>query len=336
VLSELKYCPGSLSEFSGGYSTNVLRRLFNGHKVSPILPYSSPTEGRDNDLFIENRKRLSISGVQEKLSLKLVGNRLELTGSGERGDYILKPIPRDLKTVADVPGNEHLTMQIARQIYGLKAAENASIFFSDGQPAYLTKRFDIKSTNEKFRQEDFAVLAQKTKETGGLDYKYAGSYADIASLIKKYVPAYQVETEKLFCLVLFNYLFSNGDAHLKNFSLLETADGDLILSPAYDLICTHLHVEDGYFALEDGLYSGAIETKSFQALGYYAYDDFYQFGLKINIPENRVRRILITFTKTYTALTTLIQRAYITKKSQELYLKYYQGRLRALRTASQS
>jgi len=333
MLPELRYCPGSLTEYRDGYSPNTLRRLFDGHKVSSVLPYNSPQEGSNNDLYIDNRQKLSISGIQEKMSLKLTGNRLELTSTGQRGDYILKPIPRDLKLVADVPGNEHLTMQIAQQVYGLKTAENALIFFADGQPAYLTKRFDIKSTNEKFRQEDFASLAGKTKATDGLGFKYDGSYTIIASLIERYVPAYQVEIENLFRLVIFNYLFSNGDAHLKNFSLLETIDGDFFLSPAYDLICTRLHVEDGYFALDDGLYDGAIETDSFQALGFYAYDDFYQFGVKLNIPEQRIQKILKNFTKTYNAIPTLTGRAYLSKKSQDLYLKYYQDRLRALRTS---
>src|SRR5690606_40079276 len=63
--------------------------------------------------------------------------------------YILKPIPRDLKKVDQVPANEHLTMQIARQVYGINTAENALIFFSNGEPAYITKRFDVKEDGTK-------------------------------------------------------------------------------------------------------------------------------------------------------------------------------------------
>ena len=36
-------------------------------------------------------------------------------------------------------------------------------------------------------------------------------------ILKKYVPAYPIESIKLFKLILFNYLFSNGDAHFKMF-----------------------------------------------------------------------------------------------------------------------
>ena len=45
--------------------------------------------------------------------------------------------------IDQVPANEHLTMQIAKQVFKLKVAENALIFFQNGEPAHLTKRFDI-------------------------------------------------------------------------------------------------------------------------------------------------------------------------------------------------
>ncbi|MEA1875937.1 MAG: HipA domain-containing protein, partial [Bacteroidota bacterium] len=50
-------------------------------------------------------------------------------------------------------------------------------------------------------------------------------------------------------ILIFNFLTGNGDAHLKNFSLLETSDGDMQLSPSYDLINTKLHVNDSPIAL---------------------------------------------------------------------------------------
>lgn len=64
----------------------------------------------------------------------------------------------------------------------------------------------------------------------------------MADIIKQYVSASSVEVLKFFRLVIFNFLFSNGDAHAKNFSLLETPSGDFILAPAYDLLNTRLHI----------------------------------------------------------------------------------------------
>lgn len=67
------------------------------------------------------------------------------------------------------------------------------------------------------------------------------------------VPAYKIEAPKLLKVLMFNYLFSNGDAHFKNFSLLETSMGDFKLSPTYDLLNSRIHIDDKDFALEDGL-----------------------------------------------------------------------------------
>jgi serine/threonine-protein kinase HipA len=119
-LPEIKYCPGTLAEGFDTYSIACLRRVFEGRSVSHLLPYASPQSNEVSaEKFIENRKRISISGVQEKFSLLLDKNKLRLIEEGEQGIYILKPIPRDVRSVNHVPANEHLTMQIARQIYGL-------------------------------------------------------------------------------------------------------------------------------------------------------------------------------------------------------------------------
>ena len=147
-----------------------------------------------------------------------------------------------------MPANEHLTMQIARQIFKIETAENALIFFADGTPAYITKRFDINLDGTKNAQDDFASLAGKTPQTHGEHYKYSGNYLDLFELMKYYLPAYRSESPKLLKLILFNYLFSNGDAHLKNFSITETDLGDYRLSPAYDLLNSRIHVDDIDFA----------------------------------------------------------------------------------------
>jgi len=113
-LAAIHHCPGTLAAGFSTYSPGCLRNLFNGKKVSHLLPYPSPQLSETvTEQFMDNRKRISISGVQEKLSFILEKNVLRLTKAGELGTYILKPIPRDVKKVDQVPANEHLTMQIA-------------------------------------------------------------------------------------------------------------------------------------------------------------------------------------------------------------------------------
>ena len=223
-LNEIKYCPGTLAEGFTSYSPGCLRKLFNSRKVSHILPYDTPDHDKEvAKEFMDNPKRISISGVQEKLSLLLEKNELRLTREGEKGTYILKPITRDVRYSDQVPANEHLTMQIARQVFGINTAQNAMIFFKDGTPAYITRRFDVKEDGLKWGKEDFASLAGKSSDNAGPNFKYDYSYEDLGDLIQKFVPAWKIEMEKFFILVLFNYLISNRDAHLKNFALLENS-----------------------------------------------------------------------------------------------------------------
>jgi serine/threonine-protein kinase HipA len=322
--NKIKYCPGTLAEGFLSYSPSCLRNLFNRKKVSHILPYEMPQQNEEVAIqFIENRKRISISGVQEKLSLLLENNVLRLTKQGEQGTYILKPIPRDLKKVDQVPANEHLTMQIARQVYGLNTAENAMIFFADGSPAYITKRFDVNEDGTKLGLEDFATLAEKTTYNAGPNFKYEYSYEEAGLLIQKFVPAWRIEIEKYFSLILFNFLFSNGDAHLKNFSILESLNGDYFFSPAYDLINTKLHVDDTDFALDKGLFADGFRSAQYKKNGHPTKADFVEFAKRIGIAANRVEKLINPFLERNPFLETLVSHSFLNDANKRGFLLMY-------------
>ncbi len=328
----LDRCPSALTTGFSTYSPAALRRLFQNKKVSHVLPFASPeNDEKVREAFIENRKRLGISGVQVKLSLTLEKNKLRLTRRGERGHYILKPIPVDLLKVDQLPANEHLTMQVAEQVFGLPAAANALIFFADGRPTYITKRFDYKPDGTKRAMEDFATLAGKTNDTAGPDFKYEASCEDLFTLLKHYVAPYLIEAQKLFRLVLFNFAFSNGDAHLKNFSLLETDSGDSILSPCYDLLTSRIHVADSDMAFKHGLFANNFETESFKANGFYAYDDFYTLGIKIGLPATVVKQEINQFSQKEKVVLGYVDRSFLNAETKGLYLREFQNKLKRLR-----
>jgi serine/threonine-protein kinase HipA len=329
--AELKYCPGTLAEGFSSYSPACLRNMFNSKKVNHVLQYNQAQESEDAaEQFIENRKRISISGVQEKMSFLLEKNVLRLTKKGEHGTYILKPIPRDLKKVDQVPANEHLTMQIAKQVYGLNTAENALIFFKNGSPAYITKRFDVKDDGSKWGKEDFATLAGKTKDNSGPNFKYEYSYEEAGLIIQKYVSAWRVEIEKYFSLVVFNFLFSNGDAHLKNFSLLESPSGDYMLSPAYDLINTKLHVDDSDFALSKGLFVDDYKSETYKISGHPSKIDFLEFANRIGVSSNRVEKLLHPFLVKQSLVEKLISSSYLSEPNKRAYLLMYNTKRNSL------
>lgn len=326
-VPEIKYCPGSLAEGFTTYSPAFLRKMFNGRKVSHILPYDAPEINEaDTEKFMENRKRISISGVQENMSLLLSKNKLRLTEAGEQGTYILKPVPRDPKKVDQVPANEHLTMQIAAQVYGINTAESGMIFFKNGSPAYITRRFDVKPDGSNWGKEDFATLAGKTKDTAEPDFKYNSSYEEAAELIRQYVPAWRVEIEKYFSLVVFNYLFLNGNAHLKNFSLLESETGDYFLSPAYDLVNTRLHVDDSDFALDRGLFVDDFASDTFRKTHHRGKQDFIAFAKRIGVREDRMEKLLELFLQKQEKVETMVNRSFLSVPNKRGYLMDYIAR----------
>ncbi|MFN6377773.1 MAG: type II toxin-antitoxin system HipA family toxin [Flavobacteriales bacterium] len=322
--SEIKYCPGTLAEGFNTYSRTALKRVFQGKKVNHVLPYDSPAiDSETNQLFDETRMRISISGVQEKYAMLLDKNILRLIRENEQSTYILKPIPSGGKKADQMPANEHLTMQIARQVYGIETAENALIFFKNGSPAYITKRFDVKEDGSKIAQDDFASLAKRTPQAHGEHYKYLGNYLEIFDLMHKYLTAYKIEAPKLFQLIVFNYLFSNGDAHFKNFSIIETPFGDYRLSPAYDLLNSRIHISDKDFALDDGLLprnlaKGKITTQ------------FATLAKQAEISEKTFQEIMVLMTSKSDIVEKMVAASFLNNTTKRSYLQLYQARLKLL------
>lgn len=333
-INSLEKCPGTLKEGFNSYSPSVLRHMFDGKSVSHILDYAPPANEKTAEPFIENRKRISISGVQEKVSMILDKNKLRLTKKGEQGTYILKPIPRDLKKLDEVPANEHLTMQIAEQIFKINTAKNVLIFFNDGTPAYLTRRFDVRKDGSKWGKEDFASLAGKTTETNGDAFKYDSSYQEIGELIKKYVSAYIIELERFFQVVVFNFAFSNGDAHLKNFSLIETQDSDYVLSPFYDLINTHIHVPDTSLALTGGLFEKEWRSTKYIQSGEPIGKDFITLAEQLGISTKRAKRYLEDTINANNAIDEIVERSFLDPSIKKAYILHYRTRRNKLKELS--
>ena len=324
IKMEINRCPGTLAAGFATYSRTCIKRVFNGNKVNHILPYNSLQSNQiGEDSFEENATRISISGVQEKFSLIQLKNKIRLTKEGEQGTHIFKPIPNVSKNADQMPANEHLTMQIAQKVFGIETAENALIFFGNGDPAYITKRFDVVTGGLKLAQEDFASLAGKSPQTHGADYKYLGSYWDLFELMRENLPSYKVESLKLFKLLVFNYLFSNGDAHLKNFSIIETPLGDFKLSPAYDLLNSRIHIEDKDFALDEGLIPARMGqgnvAKQFQLLADYA-----------GIQEKQRNTILALMVSKTENVKNLIDASFLKDRIKRNYLQTYQLKLKKL------
>lgn len=198
---------------------------------------------------------------------------------------------------------------------------------ADGELAYVTRRFDRRD-GVKVDQEDFCQLSNRTEETAGKHYKYDGSYEEVGRILKRYCKAYPVEVEKLFARIVFNYVFSNGDAHLKNFSLFKSEFGDYILTPAYDLICTSLHFPDeGRTALD--LFDD-FETDSFRENAFYRRPDFLKLAEFYGMNMERAGRGLARFVSNRARVVGLIGKSFLSDEAKADMCARFEDRLQAI------
>jgi serine/threonine-protein kinase HipA len=319
----MNVCPGCLKKGFETFCPVCKKQLFAGKTISHVLPFTKPE-------FIKTRldqaERLSISGVQIKHSVRLENKQLILTEHG--GQYILKPVPADsILNVESVPANEHLTMQIAKQVFKLKIPPNALVHFLEGEPAYLVKRFDVLPDGKKLLQEDFAQVAGKSEENSGGNYKYDFSYEEIAGLMKKFIPAYLVEVERFYSLVVCNYIVGNGDAHLKNFSVFRNEEfGDYTLTPGYDLLNTSIHFpNEKDTALE--LFKDDFMTEAYKSGSKYTKVDLVEFGLRISISQKRIEKLLGNFLNKEKQIEELVTNSFLDINMKAVYLQSILNRL---------
>jgi serine/threonine-protein kinase HipA len=319
-------CMSTLRDIqSDGFSPTAARLLAGGNRK---FPYRLTFNRTDVVEFrIQSAEHMSISGIQDKISLKLVRGKLMPTE--QDGEFILKPVPTaDIpRFKADVPANEHLTMQIASQLFGIATAVNAVVRFADGELAYITRRFDRRGS-AKLGQEDFCQLSNRTEETSGKNYKYDSSYEDVGRILGEFCKAYPVEVEKLFARIVFNYVFANGDAHLKNFSLYESEFGDHVLTPAYDMLCTTLHFPNEARTALD-LFD-AFETNSFKQNAFYKRPDFLKLAEVYGMNMARTERYLNAYRGKDAAVADLVSRSFLSAEAQTDYLARFRDRIRAI------
>lgn len=322
-------CHGCYKENIEGYCSSCRKKLFDGKKVNHILSFDAP-KGDNLPEYQERTKRLSISGVQLKYSLRLEKKELQLTEKA--GQFILKPIPPTTIIVDQdqAPENEHLTMQIASQLFKIPVAENALIYFKDGAPAYITRRFDLKPDGTKYLQEDFAQISGKSRKQNGENYKYDGTYEDIGRLIKEKVGASIPVLESYFKLVLFNYIFSNGDAHLKNFSLVQTEFGDYTLSKAYDLMSTVIHTPNESDTALD-LYTGDTDSEFFQQYGYIGRPNFEELATRLGLLPARSKGIIDALLAKQEVVFKMVDYSFLEKATKEKYIQHYIDKLKRFR-----
>ena len=213
-----------------GWHKACIKRFFGTTK----LPEIEIDDKTLNLLATETtNKGFTVPGVQKKLSLHLVSDRRKprLTLVNYPTGYILKPQVAEFEAL---PESEQLIMTMA-DMAGISTVPHALIKGNAGL-AYITKRVDRNLTDDKIEMlamEDFCQLDLRLTED-----KYRGSYERCAKIIKQYSSRVGIDMAEFYIRLVFCFIVGNSDMHLKNFSLIETAEGsgEYVLSPAYDLL----------------------------------------------------------------------------------------------------
>ncbi|WP_294835904.1 type II toxin-antitoxin system HipA family toxin [uncultured Eubacterium sp.] len=214
-----------------GWHKACIKRFFGTTK----LPEIEIEDKTLNLLATETtNKGFTVPGVQKKLSLHLVSDdsrKPRLTLVNYPTGYILKPQVAEFEAL---PESEQLIMTMA-DMAGISTVPHALIKGNAGF-AYITKRVDRNLTDDKIEMlamEDFCQLDLRLTED-----KYRGSYERCAKIIKQYSSRVGIDMAEFYIRLVFCFIVGNSDMHLKNFSLIETAEGsgEYVLSPAYDLL----------------------------------------------------------------------------------------------------
>jgi serine/threonine-protein kinase HipA len=91
------------------------------------------------------------------------------------------------------------------------------------------------------------------------------------------------------------------------------------LAPAYDLLCTALHIDDSGLALHNGLYDGDMEEESYLKYGLYTRQSFMVFAAKIGVQVSLAEKIIEESMKSIFPAMAMIERSYLGKETKEKF-----------------
>ena len=289
------------------YSETGLRLLSPGLTSLKEIEYTA--EEQRQEAFYR-ASRMSVQGVQPKLSAKLNVKECKLDIVDTGGRYILKP---QHQYFPEMPQNEDLTMRLADEI-GLEVPFHGLIWSKDNSLTYFIKRFDRQGQSEKIPVEDFAQLAGLSRDT-----KYDSSLEKVVGLIDRFCTFPAIEKLVLFKLVIFGYLTGNDDMHLKNFSVI-TEDGRVRLSPCYDLVNTSIEYKKPEEEIALTL-RGRKKKLTRQILIDY-------FGIeRCELPAKSIDKVLETIVAAIPQWKELTDISFLSKGMKEKYLELLHIRL---------
>lgn len=272
------------------------------------LPYTA-TELRQE--AVNRAKKLSIQGVQPKLSATVSVVNQEFKIVDQFGTYIIKP-QNDL--FPQLPENEDLTMRMAK-VFGLDVPFHGMVYAKDGSLSYFVKRFDRHGKGKKYATEDFAQLTGNTRDT-----KYRFTMEKLVPVIDEFCSFPAIEKADFFKRIIFCYVTGNEDMHLKNFSLI-TKSGKTTLTPTNDLLNSSIAIKNPEEEIALTLKGKKSNLKASDFTDYYAKE-------RLQLNEKTITVILEQMQEAIPKWKELIEISFLSENMKEKYFNLLETRLK--------
>jgi len=303
-------CPITYQLCQEKYSKSGLAKLSPRLSDLMDLPFTAQEQRQE---AASRSAKMSIQGVQPKLSAKLSIKNQELEIVDSKGTFIIKP---QSDIFREVPENEDLTMKMAK-LFGIEVPLTGLIYSKDGSLSYFIKRFDRYGKNKKYHLEDFSQLTNNTRET-----KYNWSMEKIIPVIDKYCTFPLLEKRKLFRRLMFCFLTGNEDMHLKNFSLI-TRINKIELSPAYDLLNSTISMNQVTEEIALPIAGKKRKITKELLLEYYAKD-------KLKLTEKTISSEILNLIEKKKGIKNLIDISFLSIGMREKYFELLSERYKRL------
>lgn len=272
------------------------------------LPFTAAEQRQE---AANRANKLSIQGVQPKLSavISVVKQQFEIVD--QFGNYIIKP-QNDI--FPELPENEDVTMKMAK-IYGLEVPFHGLVYSKDGSLSYFIKRFDRYSKGKKYATEDFAQLSGNSRDT-----KYDYTMEKLVKVIDDYCTFPAIAKADFFKRVLFCFITGNEDMHLKNFSVITKA-GKTTLAPVYDFLNSSISIKNPQEELALSLKGKKSNFKATEWIDYYGKE-------RLELNDKTIDIILLDMNKSVSKWTELVEISFLSDVMKEKYLRLMENRMK--------
>lgn len=289
------------------YSEKGLRMIAPKLTQLNDLPYTAAELRQE---AANRAKKLSIQGVQPKLSATISVVEQEFKIVDQFGTYIIKP-QNDL--FPELPQNEDVTMRMAKA-FGLDVPLHGMLYAKDGSLSYFIKRFDRYGKGKKIATEDFAQLTGNTRDT-----KYRFTMEKLVPVIDEFCSFPTIEKADFFKRILFCYVTGNEDMHLKNFSLI-TKNGKTTLTPIYDFLNSSIAIKNPEEEIALTLNGKKSNLKASDFVDYYAKE-------RLQLNEKTITTILEQMHNAIPKWKELLEISFLSADMKEKYLGLLENRI---------